>query len=232
MISMMQLFLLLALVGSSDSASSSNELDDPHEWLSQRPCSFSQWPQGDEVAARSYLTPAQFQENGMAERPLLVRTRVDSEELAANWSTALDEVAGEARVRSLRAAHRRTEGGLYRYLKKFETESSLGDFLGRSVATRAARQGPTAANPDQEASSGEYVFMQTDFVSDGLGGLLPMMASPTFLLESIEQQDMCALRDTLTFCSMLSRNSLSNNETTLSPHTCTVKYVCHPSCEC
>ena len=207
MVSPMRLFLLLGLVG-SDSASSSDELDDPHAWLAQRTCSFTQWPHDDEASARSFLTPAQFQENGMAERPLLMRTPVDSEELAANWSATLDKMAGEARVRSLRAAHRRTEGGLYRYLKKFETESSLGDFLRRAAAARAVRHGPAALNSDKEASSGEYVFMQTDFVSDGLGGLLPMMASPTFLLESIQQQDMCALRDTLVVCFVLSRDSL------------------------
>eukprot|EP01044_Picomonas_judraskeda_P023020 COSAG03_NODE_5917_length_1148_cov_0.788370_2_plen_112_part_01 len=112
MVSPMRLFLLLGLVG-SDSASSSDELDDPHAWLAQRTCSFTQWPHDDEASARSFLTPAQFQENGMAERPLLMRTPVDSEELAANWSATLDKMAGEARVRSLRAAHRRTEGGLY-----------------------------------------------------------------------------------------------------------------------
>ncbi len=128
----------------------------------------------------------------MAERPLLLRMPVDVGEAAANWSIALDTIAGEGRVRSLRAAHHRSEGGLYRYLKKFEVESSLSDFLERVAAARTVRNGP-AEGSDQASFNGEYVFMQTDFASDGLGALLPMVSPPTFLLESTDQQDMCAI---------------------------------------
>ena len=116
------------------------EEGDPHEWLAQRSCSFSQWPPRDTGSFRSLLTSAQFQDGGMAERPLLLRMPVDVGEAAANWSIALDTIAREGRVRSLRAAHHRSEGGLYRYLKKFEVESSLSDFLERvATAQRRAR---------------------------------------------------------------------------------------------
>ena len=69
---------------------------------------------------------------------------------------------------SLGRAHSRTEGGLYRYLEKFEHQSSLRDLLDRMAASRAVRN-TSAADPLNGAAPGaEYVFMQTDFASDGL----------------------------------------------------------------
>jgi hypothetical protein len=192
-----QLFLLLALGGSVSPIAPDG--DDPHEWLAQRSCSFRQWPPQDRGSSVwSQLTPAQFHDEGMARAPLLLRVPENAADVAANWSATFDRIASEGRVRSLRAAHHRSEGGLYRYLKKFESESSLGDFLDRMAAARTVRNGPTK-DSDQAASHTEYVFMQTDFTSDGLGALLPMVSPPTFLLESTNQQDMCVIHYALLF---------------------------------
>eukprot|EP01043_Picozoa_sp_COSAG02_P077898 COSAG02_NODE_17282_length_1015_cov_1.536026_1_plen_180_part_10 len=180
MVSLVQLLLLLGL-GGSVSPTALDE-DDPHEWLAQRSCSFRQWPPQDRGSSWSQLTPAQFHDEGMARAPLLLRMPTNAADVAANWSATFDRIAGEGRVRSLRAAHHRSEGGLYRYLKKFESESSLGDFLDRVAAARTVRNGPMK-DSDQATSHTEYVFMQTDFTSDGLGALLPMVSPPTFLLE-------------------------------------------------
>ena len=58
------------------------------------------------------------------------------------------------------------------------------------VLRRRHESAGTLEKPEQAQSGGEYVFMQTDFQSDGLGSLLPMISPPTFLLEAIDQQDM------------------------------------------
>ena len=169
--------------------------DDPHEWLAQRPCTFSQWPPAAAHTSgstdRVVLSPDLFQAEGLAERPLLLRTPRGAHETSAEWTAMLRQIGDKGRVRSLRPARNRTERGLYRYLKKFEQESSVSEYLSRMAAARAARDSLDAADRvDGAAPGAEYVFMQTDFVSDGLGALLPMLSPPSFLRESTAQQDM------------------------------------------
>ena len=106
------------------------------------------------------------------------------------WSAEyLTRVAGGGTVRPLRAPRNRTAGGLFRYLAKFTRSATLSEYLDHLAAVAATRRQPDA-ELDGAGNNAEYMFMQTDFSSDGLGRLKEDIAAPVFLLETLNETDL------------------------------------------